>query len=78
MDANRESHSVVKYNFRNLTGDLDGVIAATGLAPLKPSFVQKRARELWDAMKTAGLLNMREWWEQGGMESSFTLRKLPM
>jgi hypothetical protein len=62
--------SVVKYNFRNLSGDFDGVIAAAGLKPTKPSFVQKRARELWDAMKNGRFTpDMKEWWEQGGMGS---------
>lgn len=61
---------VVKYNIRNLSGDLDGVISAAGFKAMNPKYINKAVKDLYAAMKhmkfSADLL---EWRDRGGFQS---------
>lgn len=59
-----------KYNLRNMTSDLDGVIAGAGFKALNPKYITKSAKELYDAMKYMKFSkDMLEWRDRGGFQT---------
>lgn len=61
---------VLKYNLRNLTGDLDGLIASGGFGSMNPKYVTKAAKELYEAMRYMNFSpELLEWRDKGGFQS---------
>jgi hypothetical protein len=48
---------VVKYNIRNITGDIDGLMAAGGFKAFNPKIVGRASKELYNAMKFGRFTN---------------------
>lgn len=55
---------VVKYNLRNITGDIDGLMAAAGVKAFNPMLVGRASKELFNAMRygkfTKDILEFRD------------------
>jgi hypothetical protein len=63
-------HTVLKYNLRNITGDLDGVLGAIGFKGISPKYTARAAKELWEAMKYMKFSpEMKEWRDRGGFQT---------
>lgn len=61
---------VIKYNIRNITGDLDGLIASGGFGSINPKYVSRATKELYDAMKYMNFTpDLLEWRDKGGFQS---------
>ena len=64
-----------KYNFRNITGDLDALIAADPTAVRK---IAQATKELYRVYAGDGAMtpNMRDWFERGGMQTLLQAQEL--
>jgi len=60
---------VLKYNLRNLSGDLERVLAVN---PHAVAHVGKSLSDIYDFVKTGKMPSpeFQEWWERGGMDSN--------
>ena len=60
-------HQVVKYNIRNVSGDLDGLIAAGGAKSL--TYTKKATKDLYAAIRKGNFTSeMKEWYDRGGYQ----------
>lgn len=68
-------HSVIKYNLRNLTGDLDATFAGNPRA-LRRAW--QAMKELWPVFTKQGTLegNAKDWYERGGMGTLLQVQEM--
>jgi hypothetical protein len=68
---------VVKYNLRNITGDIDGLMAAAGFKAFNPKLVGRASKELFNSMRfgrfTKDLLEFRD---KGGFQDLMYAQEL--
>jgi len=68
---------VVKYNLRNITGDIDGLMASAGIKAFNPKLVGRATKELFNAMRygkfTKDLLEFRN---RGGYSDLMYVQEL--
>jgi len=68
---------VIKYNLRNITGDMDGLMAGAGVKSFNPIFVSKATRELYNAMKFGRFTkDMLEFRDKGGFQDLMYAQEL--
>lgn len=61
---------VLKYNLRNITGDLDGLIASAGIKAASTKYTMKASKELYDALKKMKFTKeLLEWKDMGGFQT---------
>jgi phospholipid N-methyltransferase len=61
---------VIKYNLRNMTGDLDGLIASGGFGAINPKYSVRAAKEIYEAMRYMEFTpDLLEWRDKGGFQT---------
>lgn len=66
---------IVKYNLRNISGDLDALIGIAGFQPLK--YTNRSARELYEQIKFEAFTpDLKEFFERGGFQSDIIAQEI--
>lgn len=66
---------VIKYNLRNVTGDLDGLLPTAGAGTLK--FTTRASKEAWEAIRYGRFTKeMLEFYDRGGLQSNFYVQEI--
>lgn len=61
---------VIKYNLRNATGDLDGLIASAGFKSVNAKYIHRSSKEIYNAMRYMKFTpDLLEWRDKGGFQS---------
>ncbi|MZQ97220.1 MAG: hypothetical protein GT601_06060 [Acidaminobacter sp.] len=66
---------VVKYNLRNISGDLDALIGIAGFQPLK--YTARASREIYDQIKFEAFTpELKEFFDRGGFQSDIIAQEI--